>query len=152
MLSHCMKGIFVLFVFIRSPHHMQFFGQTLKVHLCDIPTVLSVCMKYHRCFSLQVIFLQFVTSNPLTCRDDWLSGCAMADIKSAPFLIPHAIHTESFPSCASPVPSAHRRPLLRNSLLRQNRFLWFFCPFPSKTAAASVVCMVNRDCTVKTGR
>ena len=36
MLSHCMKGIFVLFVFIRSPHHMQFFWQTLKVHLCDI--------------------------------------------------------------------------------------------------------------------
>ena len=72
MLSHCMKGIFVLFVFIRSPHHMQFFGQTLKVHLCDIPTVLSVCMKYHRCFQLQVIFLTVCHLKP---SDPQMIGC-----------------------------------------------------------------------------
>ena len=72
MLSHCMKGIFVLFVFIRSPHHMQFFWQTLKVHLCDIPTVLSVCMKYHRCFQLQVIFLAVCHLKP---SDPQMIGC-----------------------------------------------------------------------------
>ena len=105
-----------LFYSYLFDHHItcSFFWQTLKVHLCDIPTVLSVCMKYHRCFQLQIIFLTVCHLKPSDPQMMAVTSNGRHK-KVRHFGIPHAIHTESFPSCASapgaigtPPPSARK--------------------------------------------